>query len=140
MDKENDELHSELVTFNVPVAPEIEGFTFIKKNIDNIANFPPAFHLVPMDAQWMLKGCSMVACPIVTLPKRLYLLNKNSLILLLFKFFAKIQQKYQISKFLGSKMQLFWNNFHFSCIFQFFVVPLHAFLMRVLLFFHSREQ
>ena len=30
LDKENDELHSESVTFNVPVAPEIEGFTFLK--------------------------------------------------------------------------------------------------------------
>ena len=27
---------------------------------------PHGFHLLPMDAQWMLNGCSMVASPIVT--------------------------------------------------------------------------
>jgi hypothetical protein len=44
----------------------LEAKTFWREFFSHFYQFltysPPAFHLVPMDAQWMLKGCSMVAC------------------------------------------------------------------------------
>ena len=82
---------------------------------------PLSLRLIPMDAQWMLKGCSMDAyCSLlplsplyfssISLKKFIFLANVP-------KFFAKIMLFCQISKFLLIKMK-------FSCIFQFFVVIL----------------
>ena len=34
--------------------------------MQEIVHFFPCFHLLPMDAQWMLNGCSMVASTMIT--------------------------------------------------------------------------
>ena len=37
--------------------------------------YPRCFHLIPMDAQWMLKGCSMVASATMNTLSKLLSLN-----------------------------------------------------------------